>query len=153
MQVTFFREANSVLGVNQDGSTNFCAANQKLEEDKGLTNEEKETYEKVLNEGKRVDNGQYKKLSGKEKEDLIQAKAKNQGEQNDGGLGSQYNVNQQFMSFPLSTILVPMMPQIQGGNSQTQVNNATMGSETAQESNQVHATNFLQLANGNFVIR
>eukprot|EP00957_Ditylum_brightwellii_P018058 1360678-Ditylum_brightwellii.AAC.1 len=42
MQVTFLREANSIFGVNQDISTRFRAANQKLEEDEGLTNEEKE---------------------------------------------------------------------------------------------------------------
>eukprot|EP00957_Ditylum_brightwellii_P169669 12914182-Ditylum_brightwellii.AAC.1 len=69
-------------------------------------------------------------------------------------------------SLPSETILVPMMPQNQATITQSQVNNATMGSGTrnddqttvtlnvsGQESNQVRAANFLQLVNGNYVVR
>eukprot|EP00957_Ditylum_brightwellii_P069399 5268333-Ditylum_brightwellii.AAC.1 len=86
MQVTFLREANSVFGVNQDGSTKFHATNQKLEEDEGLTNEGKETYENALKEGKHSCNDLYKKLSDKEKEELIQAEAKKRGDKTMVGL-------------------------------------------------------------------
>eukprot|EP00957_Ditylum_brightwellii_P079889 6075985-Ditylum_brightwellii.AAC.2 len=63
-------------------------------------------------------------------------------------------------SLPSGMILVPMMPQIQATNTQSQVNNATVESETrnddqttvtsngsGQESNKVRAANFLQMVN------
>eukprot|EP00957_Ditylum_brightwellii_P146721 11168799-Ditylum_brightwellii.AAC.1 len=71
-------------------------------------------------------------------------------------------------SLPSGTILVPMMPQSQATNTQSQVNNAMVGciprtqpskstsnddqttvtlNISGQESNQVRAANFLQLAN------
>eukprot|EP00957_Ditylum_brightwellii_P171053 13021773-Ditylum_brightwellii.AAC.1 len=71
-------------------------------------------------------------------------------------------------SLPPGTILVPMMPQIQATNTPSQVNNAMVGcilrtqpsrstsnndkttvtlNISDQESNQVRAANFLQLAN------
>eukprot|EP00957_Ditylum_brightwellii_P058807 4458304-Ditylum_brightwellii.AAC.1 len=71
-------------------------------------------------------------------------------------------------SLPPGTILVPMMPQSQTTNTPSQVNNATVGciprtqpsrstsndnqttvtsNVLGQESNQVRAANFLQLAN------
>eukprot|EP00957_Ditylum_brightwellii_P153408 11675988-Ditylum_brightwellii.AAC.1 len=63
-------------------------------------------------------------------------------------------------SLPPGTIIVPMMPQSQATNTQSQVNNASVGSGTrnddqttvtsnvsGQESNQVRAANFLQLWN------
>eukprot|EP00957_Ditylum_brightwellii_P087387 6651994-Ditylum_brightwellii.AAC.1 len=69
-------------------------------------------------------------------------------------------------SLPSGMVLVPMMPQSQTTNTQLQVNSATVGSGTrnddqnivtlnvsGQESNQVRAANFLQLVNGNYVVR
>eukprot|EP00957_Ditylum_brightwellii_P088097 6710733-Ditylum_brightwellii.AAC.1 len=63
-------------------------------------------------------------------------------------------------SLPSGMFIVPTMPQSQATNTQSQVNNATIGSGTSnddqttvtlnilgQESNQVRAANFLQLAN------
>eukprot|EP00957_Ditylum_brightwellii_P041352 3131152-Ditylum_brightwellii.AAC.1 len=76
----------------------------------------------------------------------------------DGGLGTQYNVQQQLSNFPRGTILVPMQPQ---AGQDAQVHNASTMPSTnptnnsnpvlaSDESNEVHAANFLQLANGNF---
>eukprot|EP00957_Ditylum_brightwellii_P072061 5477463-Ditylum_brightwellii.AAC.1 len=66
-------------------------------------------------------------------------------------------------SLPPGTILVPMMPQSQAKNTQSQLNNATLGGRTrnvdqttvttnisGQESNQVRAANFLQLQQSNY---
>eukprot|EP00957_Ditylum_brightwellii_P048050 3648945-Ditylum_brightwellii.AAC.1 len=63
-------------------------------------------------------------------------------------------------SLPSGMILVPMMPHSQATNTQSQVDNVTVGSGTrnddqtavtlnvsGQESNQVRAANFLQLVN------
>eukprot|EP00957_Ditylum_brightwellii_P205199 15342769-Ditylum_brightwellii.AAC.1 len=60
-----------------------------------------------------------------------------------------------------------MLPQVQGANSQNQVNNVNLDANsngqataptaqqppTAQESNQIRAANFLQLSNRNYVVR
>eukprot|EP00957_Ditylum_brightwellii_P091438 6962400-Ditylum_brightwellii.AAC.1 len=69
-------------------------------------------------------------------------------------------------SLPSGMILVLMMPQIKATNTQPQVKSAAVGSGTrhddqttvtsnvsGQKSNQVRAANFLQLVNGNYVLR
>eukprot|EP00957_Ditylum_brightwellii_P208104 15355883-Ditylum_brightwellii.AAC.1 len=125
--------------------------------------------QRAFSDQKRVKRNSFKKLSGKEKEALNKTKSEKWKEHNNGGLGSQYNANQQPGLLPPGTISVPMMPQNQGSNTQHQLNDATIENGTcntngedqvtivstsaANKSNQVHAANFLQLANGNFVVR
>eukprot|EP00957_Ditylum_brightwellii_P019542 1474381-Ditylum_brightwellii.AAC.1 len=50
-----------------------------------------------------------------ENNELFKAKREKKA-QNNGGLRSQYNANQQMTSLPSGTILVPMMPQSQTTN-------------------------------------
>eukprot|EP00957_Ditylum_brightwellii_P174251 13266705-Ditylum_brightwellii.AAC.1 len=77
-------------------------------------------YEKALKEGKCAQANIFRKLSGKEKEQLNKAKETKWKERNNGGLGSQYFINQQLGALPSGTILVPMLPQAKSGNSQNQ---------------------------------
>eukprot|EP00957_Ditylum_brightwellii_P133273 10162293-Ditylum_brightwellii.AAC.1 len=131
------------------------------EKTRGLTEKEKKIYEKALKEGEHIQGNIFRKLSDKEKEQLNKAKETKWKERNNRGLGSQYSINQQLGALPSGTILVPMLPQAQGGNSQNQVNNVNLDANSnrhatdstaqqpppAQESNQIRAANFLQLAN------
>ena len=125
----------------------FRTANQNMLGKGQLSNKEKEKYEEAIKEGKGLIWNIYKKLSKEQKQKLKEAKQK---KKNNGGLGLQYNLQQQLSSLPKGTILVPM---------QTQTNKTTSGQEEEQEdkksnckSNETRAMNFLQLADGNFVV-
>ena len=70
-------------------------------------------------------------------------------------------MNRQLASLPSGTILVPMMPQnnrVNNANTQEETkeeNETSQQSTTEQgpEDNRTRALNFLQLANGNYVVR
>ena len=165
-QVTFLHEAHKNFEVDHDSSSKFRRANQKSEEAKGLSEKERKVFDKALKEGKHFPGGIFKKLSDKEKDDLKKAKTRKWNTRNNGGLGSQYSANQHLSTLPSGTMLVPVMPQGQKSNSHNQVNNTIIegvdnsdhqatipANGTNQESNKVRAANFLQLANGNFVVQ
>eukprot|EP00957_Ditylum_brightwellii_P101484 7733590-Ditylum_brightwellii.AAC.1 len=117
------------LTTNHDTSSKFRTANQRLEGRKMLTDKEKKIFKEAYEKGEGVHGSIWDKLNRKEKSELIKAKRENKA-QNNGGLGSQYSANQQMTSLPSGTILVPTMPQSQATNTQSQVNNATVGSRT-----------------------
>eukprot|EP00957_Ditylum_brightwellii_P200855 15310298-Ditylum_brightwellii.AAC.1 len=110
IHVSFLRAAEKNLTVNHDTSSKFRTANQRSEGSKGLTEKEKKLYKDACEKGERLHNNIWNKLTRKEKSELIKAK-KEKKALSDGGLGSQYSVNQQMASLPSGTILVPMMPQ------------------------------------------
>eukprot|EP00957_Ditylum_brightwellii_P208291 15356696-Ditylum_brightwellii.AAC.1 len=77
----------------------------------------------------------------------------------DGGLGTQCNLQQQMSNLPKGTILVPMQPQA-GQDAQVHSTSATPSTTPtnntnpvppSNKSNEIPAANFLQLTNGNFV--
>ena len=102
----------------------------------------------------------WKLLNSDERDKVVKAKKGKGAKDTDGGLGKQYNIHQQLSSLPKGTILVPVKPQ---ADQKAQTNNvsATPSTDTlnapnpvpaVEESNKIRATNFLQLANGNFVV-
>ena len=160
IQVSFLRVAEKKFKASHDTSDKFRSANQISEsgaESGGLSAEERKTYQKACNDGKGVAFRIFKKLSNKEKDILKKAKLEKKSKKNqDGGLGSQYSINQQLSSLPSGTVLVPMTPQNQA-NDTNQDNAGDNGQGNVRFSNQetteARAANFLQLANGNFVAR
>ena len=163
VQLTFLQAAEKQFKGNHEKSDKFRVANQKIK--KKLSEADQKAYEKALSNGERASKDLYKKLDREQKEKLHEA-IRNKKKQTDGGLGSQYNINN-LQSLPSGTVLVPCFPQ---GNQQMQTNNANLGSiqrdtvstnqtpaqsagNSQLESNEQRALNFLQLANGNYVVR
>ena len=58
---------------------------------------------------------------------MKKAKTRKWNTRNNGGLGSQYSANQHLSTLPSGTMLVPVMPQGQKGNLNSQVNNTSIG--------------------------
>ena len=165
-QVNFLRAAEKHFGTNHDSSTKFRSANQKAQSGDQLTSKERKYYQKALKDGKRIYKELWSKLSDKEREALTKVKQEKWAERKakkDGGLGSQYNANKQAIDLPKGTVLVPMTPQTPGMTTQSNNINAEMNttgnnnSNSNEESpgnqtNQQRAVNFLQLANGHFIV-
>eukprot|EP00957_Ditylum_brightwellii_P064843 4919350-Ditylum_brightwellii.AAC.1 len=119
IQVSFLRATEKNFTANHDTSSKFRSANQRSDGRKNLTDKEKKLFKEACEKGEGVPGSIWHKLTGKEKSELSKAKREKKA-QNDGGLGSQYSVNQQMTSLPPGMILVPMMPQSQATNTQLQ---------------------------------
>ena len=121
VQVLFLRQAEKTCMTNHDSTGKFRTANQNMLGRGQLSNKEKEKYEEAIKEGKGLIWNIYRKLSKEQRQKLKEARQK---KRNDGGLGLQYNLQQQLSSLPKGTILVPM---------QAQTNKTTSGQEEEQE--------------------
>ena len=170
IQISFLRIAEQKFRGQHDTSTKFRSANQRSGDGNNNNNSQKlskrdnKAFEKACSDGFGVQPNLWKKLRKEEKNKVKKArdeKKKNEEKGNDGGIGSQYNLHQQLYRLPKGTILVPVNPQ---DNTTTQTNNTTatpttvptsnpFDASTTNKNNKIRDANFLQLANGNFVIR
>eukprot|EP00957_Ditylum_brightwellii_P189797 14448996-Ditylum_brightwellii.AAC.1 len=116
--------------------------------DKELAMEEQKLFEEACKEGIGVPYRIYIKLPRKEKKVLYEARQKKRGDTN-GGLGLQYNLNQQLMNISPGFALTPMSK-----NNETLGSTGDYGENTGgTNDNMRRAANCLQLANGGVVVR
>eukprot|EP00957_Ditylum_brightwellii_P171028 13019446-Ditylum_brightwellii.AAC.1 len=158
VQVSFLRTAEQKFKGFHNSSTNFRIVNQRSGASTP-SQKEKNKFKRACKQEKGVSNPTWRKLTDNERDTLRKARLEKKSK--DRGLGVQYSTQQQFANFPSGTVLVPMAPQTSVSG---QVNNATVTPATptpipptqpsnAEESNQIRAANFLQMINGNFVVR
>eukprot|EP00957_Ditylum_brightwellii_P160730 12236776-Ditylum_brightwellii.AAC.1 len=156
IQVTFLRVAEKKFTGKHDSSEKFQSANQHTEGADRMTSKEDKLYQKAEREGKRVAMRIWKKMTKKRgtcfrKPNKISRRRRIQME-------TWGNANLQSGS-----ILVPTTSQshqvnnanktTQGNTSNNTSTNNSNISNTGYESNQIRAANFLQVADGNFVLR
>eukprot|EP00957_Ditylum_brightwellii_P211148 15365813-Ditylum_brightwellii.AAC.1 len=159
IQVSFLKTAEQKFWGSHDSTTKFKSATQRSGAATQLSNKDRKLYEKACKEGTGVNKEERDKVMKAKESKGNTKKGKNKKDTN-GGLGTQYNLNQQLSGLPKGTILVPVKPQA-AQNAHT--NNASTAPPTnptnninlvpaLDESNEIRAANFLQLANGNFVV-